>query len=95
MLERLIPHNYNHKAFYIDACDNLRFRVYKVESFYSTVGAAWVVMFHVSYRDLQKLKKFQYKYDDKTFCIADIPEMDVKRILLQLKEYGECNIESL
>ena len=91
-MDKLIPHSYGHKAFYVDVCDGLRFRVYKVESFFSTVGEAWVVLFYVSYRDLLKLRKFKHKHDSKSFCISDIPETEVKRILFQLKTYEKCDV---
>jgi len=92
MKTKIMPRNYGHNAFYVNVCDGLRFRVYMVEAFFSTVGEAWVVLFHVSYRDLQKLKSFKYKHDNKTFCVADISETEVNRILSQLKTYGKCDV---
>ena len=92
MKTKIMPRNYGHNAFYVNVCDGLRFRVYKVEAFFSTVGEAWFVLFRVSYRDLQKRKEFKYKHDSKSFCISDIPETEVKRILFQLKTYGKCDV---
>lgn len=92
MKTKIMPRNYGHNAFYVNVCDGLRFRVYKIEAFFSTVGEAWVVLFHVSYRDLQKLREFKHKHDSKSFCISDMSETEVKRILLQLKTYGKCDV---
>ena len=92
MKTKIMPRNYGQNAFYVNVCDGLRFRVYKVEAFFSTVGEACVVLFYVSYRDLQKLKSFKYKHDNKTFCVADILETEVNHILSQLKTYGKCDV---
>ena len=56
---KILPKQYKRDAFYLYLGKD-KFRVYKVEYFFSTVGGAWVLEFFISHRDIIRFKKSRY-----------------------------------
>ena len=94
MRTKVLPKNYNHEAFYIKF-KNIKFRVYKMEYFFSSVCGAWVLEFFISHSDLEKFKKSKY-YENGTdsIYIADIPKSKVDNIVDLLKTQGFIDLIS-
>lgn len=66
-----------------------KFRVYKVEYFFSTVGGAWVLEFFISHRDLSRFKKSKYCENGAESCWwAGITPLEIKVVLKSLRTTG-------
>lgn len=85
---KVLPKDYNHEAFYIKF-EDIKFRVFKVEYFFSSVGGAWVLDFFISHSDLKKFKKTKYcENGSNSVWISDIPKSQIDNIVNLLKTQG-------
>ena len=94
MTTKVFPKQFNREAFYLDF-GNLKFRVYKVEYYFSSVGGNFVIDFCISYSDLDRFKKSNYGRGEDRFSFAYETESEIKYILNSLRKTGEYSLEWL
>ena len=89
---KILPKRYKRDVFYLYIGKD-KFRVYKVEYFFSTVGGAWVLEFFISHRDLRRFKKSKYSEHGAESCWwADITVPEIKEVLKSLRTTGTYKI---
>ena len=90
---RLLPRECRRAAFYISFPNRLKFRVYKIECFFSTVGVSWVIVFHISFRDRKRFNALARKDGFQNFYyLSDLLENEVKTFLHKFRQYGYCKL---
>lgn len=89
---KILPKQYKRDAFYL-CFGKVKFRVYKVEYFFSSVGGAFVLEFFISYRDLNRFKRSKFcEHGAESWWLAGVTMPYIKEVLKSLSKTGVYNV---